>query len=122
MPVIGVWRGLLQGSVHDDARRVSEPPRAMDAATERALGVLTSSKLIEALDVSKEPDRVRERYGDGKPYKFQFDGAPTVNDAESPSPVRRRSMAVPLEPPSAPRYRRQDPFHRRRRGKTGSQA
>jgi hypothetical protein len=54
--------------------------RGTDAATERALGVLTSSKLIEALDVSKEPDRVRERYGDGKPYKFQFDGAPTCND------------------------------------------
>ena len=23
---------------------------------------------------------MRERYGDGKPYKFQYDGAPTVND------------------------------------------
>jgi hypothetical protein len=54
--------------------------RGADAATERALGVLTSSKLIEALDVSKETDRVRERYGDGKPYKFQYDGAPTCND------------------------------------------
>src|SRR5207302_7709239 len=53
---------------------------AMDAATERALGVLTSSKLLEALDLSKESERVRERYGDGKPYQFQFDGAPTVND------------------------------------------
>ena len=29
---------------------------------------------------SREPARVRERYGDGKPYQFQFDGAPTVND------------------------------------------
>ncbi len=54
--------------------------RGMDALTERALNVLTSSKLLEALDVSKEPDRVRERYGDGKPYKFQYDGAPTCND------------------------------------------
>src|SRR5437867_6417621 len=35
---------------------------AMDAATERALGVLTSSKLLEALDLSKESERVRERY------------------------------------------------------------
>jgi hypothetical protein len=52
----------------------------MDAATQRALGVLTSSKLLDALDVSKEPQRVRDRYGDGKPYQFQFDGAPTVND------------------------------------------
>jgi uncharacterized protein (DUF1501 family) len=53
---------------------------AMDAATERALGVLTSSRLLEALDISREPDRVRERYGDGRPYQFQYDGAPTVND------------------------------------------
>jgi len=52
----------------------------MDAITERAMGVLTSSKLLEALDLTREPDKVRERYGDGKPYKFQFDGAPTVND------------------------------------------
>lgn len=51
-----------------------------DAATQRALGVLTSSRLLSALDVSREPDKVRARYGDGKPYKFQFDGAPTVND------------------------------------------
>jgi hypothetical protein len=54
--------------------------KGMDAITERAMGVLTSSKLLEALDISRESDRVRERYGDGKPYKFQFDGAPTVND------------------------------------------
>jgi hypothetical protein len=53
---------------------------AMDANTERALGVLTSSKLLDALDLSKESDKVRARYGDGKPYQYQFDGAPTVND------------------------------------------
>ncbi len=53
---------------------------AMDAATERALGVLTSSRLLEALDLSRESQRVRERYGDGKPYRFQYDGAPTVNE------------------------------------------
>ncbi|HEV3259870.1 MAG TPA: DUF1501 domain-containing protein [Gemmataceae bacterium] len=52
----------------------------MDASTERALGVLTSSKLLEALDVSREPEQIRQRYGDGKPYRYQFDGAPTVND------------------------------------------
>jgi hypothetical protein len=52
----------------------------MDAFTERAFGVLTSSKLVEALDLSKEPSKVRDRYGDGKPFKFQYDGAPTVND------------------------------------------
>jgi hypothetical protein len=54
--------------------------RGMDAATQRALDVLTSSRLMDALDVSKEPEKVRARYGDGKPYKYQYDGAPTVND------------------------------------------
>ena len=54
--------------------------RTVDALTERALGVLTSSRLVEALDLSKESAKVRERYGDGKPYNYQYDGAPTVND------------------------------------------
>ncbi len=54
--------------------------RAADSMNEKALGVLTSSKLVEALDLSKEDPRVRARYGDGKPYKFQYDGAPTVNE------------------------------------------
>jgi uncharacterized protein (DUF1501 family) len=53
---------------------------ALDAMTQRAFDVLTSSKLLEALDLSREPESVRQRYGDGKPYKFQYDGAPTVND------------------------------------------
>ncbi len=52
----------------------------MDAAQQRALGVLTSSRLLDALDISREPAHVRDRYGDGKPYQFQYDGAPTVND------------------------------------------
>ena len=51
-----------------------------DAYTQRALDVLTSSKLMEALDLSREPSKVRERYGNGQPYNFQFDGAPTVNE------------------------------------------
>ncbi len=53
---------------------------AADAATERAFDVLTSSKLVDALDVSKESAKTRARYGDGKPYQFQYDGAPTVNE------------------------------------------
>jgi hypothetical protein len=52
----------------------------MDSFSQAAFGVLTSSKLADALDVSNEDPRVRARYGDGKPYKFQYDGAPTVND------------------------------------------
>lgn len=52
----------------------------LDSAQSKALDVLTSSKLLDALDINKESTKVRDRYGDGKPYKFQFDGAPTVND------------------------------------------
>jgi len=54
--------------------------KAMDAFTERAFDVLTSSRLLEALDVSKEDPRIRARYGDGKPFNFQYDGAPTSNE------------------------------------------
>ncbi len=54
--------------------------KGIDALQERALGVLTSSRLLEALDLTREPARVRARYGDGKPYQFQYDGSPTVND------------------------------------------
>lgn len=52
----------------------------MDAFGEKALDVLTSSKLLDALDLSKEDPKIREMYGDGKPYNFQYDGAPTCND------------------------------------------
>jgi Protein of unknown function (DUF1501) len=72
---------LLAG--FDDLKREADHQgglKGADAATARAFDVLTSSKLVEAMDLSKESPKVRERYGDGKPYKFQFDGAPTVNE------------------------------------------
>ncbi len=78
---LGDRKSLLKG--FDGLRRELDAGgvyRDCDAITDRALGVLTSSKLLDALDVTKESDKVRERYGDGKPYQFQYDGAPTVND------------------------------------------
>ncbi len=81
LPQLADRRRLLTS--FDSLRReldASGAVRGMDAATERALGVLTSSRLLDALDVSREPEKVRARYGDGKPYHYQFDGAPTVND------------------------------------------
>ncbi len=78
---LGDRKGLLAS--FDNMKRMIDANggiRGADAATERALGVLTSSKLLEAMDVTREPEKVRDRYGDGKPYKFQYDGAPTVND------------------------------------------
>jgi hypothetical protein len=72
---------LLKG--FDDLKREIDAGgvlKGVDAHTERAMNVLTSSKLMEALDISKESPKTRDRYGDGKPYKFQYDGAPTVNE------------------------------------------
>ena len=72
---------LLAG--FDDIKRAMDHQgtlHAADAATQRAFDVLTSSKLVEALDISKESQKTRERYGDGKPFQFQYDGAPTVNE------------------------------------------
>ena len=54
--------------------------RNIGTFTEEAFGVLTSSKLVDALDLTKEDPKTRERYGDGKPFKYQYDGAPTVNE------------------------------------------
>ena len=52
---------------------------AADSAYQRAFDVLTSSRLVEALDVEKEDPLVRERYGRGS-SKHQGDGAPLWND------------------------------------------
>lgn len=74
-------RSLLKGL--DQLKRSSDANgtmSGMDSFTEAAFGVLTSNRLAEALDITKEPAEVRERYGDGKPYKYQYDGAPTCNE------------------------------------------
>jgi hypothetical protein len=52
----------------------------MDQFNKAAFGVLTSSGLLDALDLSKEDPKTVARYGDGKPYQYQYDGAPTCND------------------------------------------
>jgi hypothetical protein len=57
-----VQRGVLDG---------------MDAYTGQALGILTSSKLVDALDLSKEPARSLEKYGVDDPA-YQRDGAPRM--------------------------------------------
>ncbi|MGE0759106.1 MAG: DUF1501 domain-containing protein [Pirellulaceae bacterium] len=50
-----------------------------DAFTEQALGLLASSKLADALDLSKEDPRIVARYGTGDPTVFMdSNGAPRV--------------------------------------------
>lgn len=50
----------------------------MDVFTQRAMGILTSSDLFDALDVSKEDEKTRARYGYGNPDQPKGDGAPRV--------------------------------------------
>ena len=53
--------------------------QGMDAFTEQAFGLLTSSRLAEALDLSQEDPRIVARYGTGDPKIFMDgNGAPRV--------------------------------------------
>lgn len=52
---------------------------ASDSFTKQALDVLTSKKLADALDVTKEDPRMRDRYGIGSNVNID-DGAPCWND------------------------------------------
>ncbi len=52
---------------------------AMDVFDQQAFGMLTSSRLLEALDISKEDSKIRERYGKGDPKNYG-DGAPRNNE------------------------------------------
>ncbi len=50
-----------------------------DSFQERAFEILTSSRMLDALDVSKEDPKLRERYGKGT-EKEQGDAAPRLNE------------------------------------------
>lgn len=66
----------------DRARRANDATGVMqglDAFQSRAFEMLTSGKLLEALDLSKEDAVVRERYGKGTD-KEQGDAAPRLNE------------------------------------------
>lgn len=63
----------------DNFRRATDASgkmEGMDVYTERAMGILTSPELFNALDVSQEPPEVRERYGTDDENRPQGDGAP----------------------------------------------
>ena len=67
-------RALLQS--FDSARRELDAQRAsqdMDAFTAKAFDLITSPKARDAFDLSREPDRVRERYG-SKDDKYIYVG------------------------------------------------
>jgi hypothetical protein len=71
-------RGLL--SAVDRFRRMvdqSETLQKSDTFTQQALSILTSSRLVDALDLSQEDPAVLARYGENDP-KYQRDGAPKM--------------------------------------------
>jgi hypothetical protein len=71
-------RQLLSG--FDRFRRevdASGMMNGIDAFNDQAFGLLTSSKLLGALDLKNEDPRVVERYGKGDP-KYRDDGAPKL--------------------------------------------
>ncbi|MBI1373179.1 MAG: DUF1501 domain-containing protein [Phycisphaera sp.] len=73
---LGRRRSLLES--FDTMRRDIDATgqiHGLDQIQERALGILTSKRLAEALDLSKEDPRIIARYGKGDPAKHG-DGAP----------------------------------------------
>ncbi|MBT5124990.1 MAG: DUF1501 domain-containing protein [Planctomycetaceae bacterium] len=76
---LGDRRGLL--TAFDRFRRQwdsSGQMQGMDAFSQRAMGILTSTDLFNALDVSSEDPKLVERYGSGDATKPKGDGAPRV--------------------------------------------
>ncbi|HEX5106011.1 MAG TPA: DUF1501 domain-containing protein [Pirellulaceae bacterium] len=77
---LGDRTGLL-GSF-DKFRRdldTSGKMKGLDTFTQQAVGILTSSTLADALDISKEDPALVEKYGKGDP-KFRDDGAPKLTE------------------------------------------
>lgn len=72
-------RALLRS--FDSFRRNADASGAMagmDEFESQAFDILTSSRLLQALDVSKEPENIRARYGKGTDA-VQGDAAPRLN-------------------------------------------
>lgn len=73
-------RKSLVQSLGQARRNFDKASGGISPFAQEAFDVLTSSKLVDALDLSKEDPKIVARYGDGKPYKYQYDGAPTCNE------------------------------------------
>ncbi len=68
----------------DGLRKAADATGSLDGAdesTRRALNILTSSRLADALDLEKEDVRTRDRYGRGDPKPAGYgDAGPLLND------------------------------------------
>jgi len=73
-------RRALLNSIDQMRRSIDGMPmERMDVSYRQAFEVLTSNRLVDALDLQKESRTVRDRYGHGSP-RHQGDGAPLWND------------------------------------------
>lgn len=74
-------RKRLLASVDGFRRMVdnSESVQGLDSVSQRAFDILTSDRLVKAMDVSSEPEMVRERYGKGSPQAIT-DAGPDWNE------------------------------------------
>ena len=79
---LGDRRKLMQS--FDNLRREMDVAGSLSGADEykrQAMSILTSSKLAEALDLDREPDRIRDYYGKGDPKPAGYgDAGPLMND------------------------------------------
>ena len=66
-------------AVRRNSESLADRNGGMDTFHEKAFDVLTTSKLVDALDVTKESVSLRDRYGRGS-TKHLGDGAPMWND------------------------------------------
>ncbi len=66
-------RGLLE-SLNGLHQRIEFD--ALDSFQQQAFGILTSSRLSQAMDLEREDAQVRERYGKSQPTDPSFGGAP----------------------------------------------
>ena len=109
-----VLRGITHDRLHDRRQLLTSIDRfrreadtkgmmsGLDAFTEQAIGVLTSSRLAEALDLSREDPRTVERYGTGDATVFiDGNGAPACRRAfwppggwSKPAPASSRSTTA----------------------------
>jgi hypothetical protein len=71
---VGLMRSFDSLNRQIDARGNMD---GIDSFQRQALGILTSSRLVDALDLSKEDPRVVQRYGYDDP-RFERDGAPRM--------------------------------------------
>jgi hypothetical protein len=74
-------RRSLLGSFDQFRREVDASGKmaGLDSFTQQAVGILTSSALADAIDISKEDPQLVEQYGRGDP-KFRDDGAPKLTE------------------------------------------